>query len=98
MFAFCPLSENVFNLCSLPYFEGMPYRKVRHAFQEVVSAICSLCLPFIVYSNFLTSIIIIFISLQAVVCGLYRNGRINFHPNDNEILQLTDKVCILAHN
>ncbi|XP_057539762.1 putative ion channel POLLUX-like 2 isoform X2 [Amaranthus tricolor] len=33
---------------------------------------------------------------EVIVCGLFRRGRVIFHPNDDEVLNETDKVLLIA--
>lgn len=88
----CYCAENVFNLCSCPDLVGLNYRQLRRGFQKV-NTLCWLN-SFWLRQLYQDSGLLVYGCLQAVVCGLYRNGKIYFHPNDDEILQQTDKVCL----
>lgn len=83
--SYCAIAENVFNLFNSPNFVGLNYKELRQGFHEVLINQWRFFSPFpFLFAEW--------VFLQAVVCGIYRNGKIHFHPNDDEILQQNDKV------
>jgi len=86
---FCP-AENVFNLFSRPELGGMKYMDVRRkihdvcCFQTVNSTL--------LYSPPFAITFPLYVHGQAVVCGIFRSGKIYFHPSEEELLKETDKV------
>lgn len=88
----CCCAENVFNLCSFPDLVGLSYRQLRRGFQEVHNLRYSNYSQICQYQCGFSYAALWLVVWQAVVCGLYRNGNIYFHPKDDDVLQHTDKV------
>ena len=84
------LSENVFNLCSLPNLVGLKYKHVRRGILEV-ELLVKVILAFLRMFSHLMMFLYLFF-FQAVVCGIFRSGKVDFHPSDDEEIRHTDKV------
>lgn len=82
----------MFNLWNSPSLAGLKYRQLGPGFQEVTQSAKYTSLVNELFRLTHFDCFCFWISFQAVVCGLYRNEKIYFHPNDDEILQETDKV------
>lgn len=81
----------MFNLCISPNLVGLKYTHVRHGIQEVElhAAFIYMYFPKLFFYDAIS-----FSCGQAVVCGIFRDGNVNFHPSEDEEIRQTDKVCM----
>ncbi|GJN30370.1 hypothetical protein PR202_gb18667 [Eleusine coracana subsp. coracana] len=88
--------ENVFNLFSIPELSGMKYMDVRRQIHDVIVFQITDWLNSLLFVSFISSDLTLYAHGQAVVCGIFRSGKIHFHPSEDDVLKETDKLLLIT--